>query len=406
MNAVGIDVSKGKSTVAILCANKEVIASPFDVSHNPKELSELVTLLKTLDGDTKVVMEFTGNYYLPIALFLRNNGLFVSVVNPILVNEYSDGDMNVRQHKTDKKDALKLASFALDKWNKLPSFNANDDARLLLKTLSRQYNLYIQTKCALKNNLISILDQTFPGANTLFTTPKRKYDGHEKWVDFVLKYPHSECVSSKSLSSFAKSYLAWCRKYGYYFSEKSVKRVYAFACNCCPSLPLSESSAFLVQTAVSQLNGINETLAALAAEMNLLASALPEYNVVMSLFGVGSILGSQLMAEIGDVLRFPNKKSLVGFSGIDAPPFQSGKFNPKSRAISKRGSAALRKTLFQVMSVILQHAPADNSVYRFMDKKRTEGKHFYVYMTAGANKFLRIYYARVTEHLRSLQLVA
>lgn len=34
-----------------------------------------------------------------------------------------------------------------------------------------------------------------------------------------------------------------------------------------------------------------------------------------------------------------------------------------------------------------------------MDKKRSEGKHFYVYMTAAANKFLRIYYARVTEHL-------
>lgn len=34
-----------------------------------------------------------------------------------------------------------------------------------------------------------------------------------------------------------------------------------------------------------------------------------------------------------------------------------------------------------------------------MDKKRAEGKHYFVYMTAAANKFLRIYYARVTEHL-------
>ena len=79
MNAVGIDVSKGKSTVAILRPFGEIIISPFDVSHNPKELSELVTLLKTLDGDTKVVMEYTGTYYLPIALFLRNNGFFFSV---------------------------------------------------------------------------------------------------------------------------------------------------------------------------------------------------------------------------------------------------------------------------------------------------------------------------------------
>ena len=61
MNAVGIDVSKGKSTVAVLRPFGEIIVSTFDVSHNPKELSELVTLLKSLDGDTKAVVDFAGN---------------------------------------------------------------------------------------------------------------------------------------------------------------------------------------------------------------------------------------------------------------------------------------------------------------------------------------------------------
>ena len=120
------------------------------------------------------------------------------------------------------------------------------------------------------------------------------------------------------------------------------------------------------------------------------------------MYGVGPVLGSQLIAEIGDVARFKNKKSLVAFAGLDSPPFQSGTYNIKSRSISKRGSASLRKTLFQIMSIILQNAPKDNSVFQFMDKKRSEGKHFYVYMTAGANKFLRIYYARVTEQLNLL----
>ena len=139
--------------------------------------------------------------------------------------------------------------------------------------------------------------------------------------------------------------------------------------------------------------------------MDLLTSSLPEYDTVMSLFGVGSVLSSQLIAEIGDVSRFHNKKALVGFTGI-TPPFQSGNFNPQLRSISKRGSATLRKTLFQIMAVILQNAPADEPVFLFMDKKRSEGKHFYVYIMAGANKFLRIYYARVIEHLNSLQKAA
>ena len=38
-----------------------------------------------------------------------------------------------------------------------------------------------------------------------------------------------------------------------------------------------------------------------------------------------------------------------------------------------------------------------------MDKKRSEGKHFYVYMIAGAAKFLRIYYATVTHYLRTIE---
>ena len=399
MNAVGIDVSKGKSTVAILRPFGEIVVSPFDVSHNPKELCELVTLIKSLDGETKVVMEYTGNYYLPIAQFLHNKGIFVSVINALLVHDY--GYKSLRKAKTDKKDAIKLASFALDRWLDLPRFSASSDTRTVLKTFNRQYTQYCKLKIMLKNNLISLLDLTFPGVNSLFSSPAKKDNGHEKWVDFVLKFPHSECVSSKSFASFSKAYLSWCRKYGYNFSEIKARKIYDFACNSSPSLPVSDSSISLISSAVSQLISISETIANLALQMNALASSLPEYNVVLNMFGVGSILGSQLIAEIGDVSRFHNKRALVAFAGLDAPPFQSGNFNAQSRSISKRGSANLRKTLFQIMSVILQNSPSDNPVFQFISKKRSEGKHFYVYMNAAANKFLRIYYARVSEFLNS-----
>ena len=122
----------------------------------------------------------------------------------------------------------------------------------------------------------------------------------------------------------------------------------------------------------------------------------------MQMFGVGPALGPQLMAEIGDVRRFHSKKALVAFAGIDAPPYQSGTVDVRSRRISKRGSAALRRTLFLVMGVLLQNSPADELVYQFMDRKRAEGKPYKVYMMASANKFLRIYYASVKTYLDSL----
>ena len=138
--------------------------------------------------------------------------------------------------------------------------------------------------------------------------------------------------------------------------------------------------------------------------MNRLASLLPEYEVVMQMEGTGPITGPALMAEIGDVRRFKNKKALVAFAGIDAPPFQSGNFESKSRHVSKRGSPHLRRAVFLVANIILTLSHKDNSVFCFMDKKRAEGKHYYVYTIAGSAKFLRIYYARVTEYLRTQEI--
>lgn len=155
----------------------------------------------------------------------------------------------------------------------------------------------------------------------------------------------------------------------------------------------------IVTITAEQLNSTLETLCVLRHEMDELSSKLPEYDVVLSLFGVGKVFCSQLIAEIGDVRRLKSGKSLVALAGIDPPPDQSGKHDAKSRSISKCGSPSLRKTLFQIMTIYLQRQPADEPVYQFLDKKRSEGKPYKVYMIAAARKFLRIYYARVIQVL-------
>jgi len=111
--------------------------------------------------------------------------------------------------------------------------------------------------------------------------------------------------------------------------------------------------------------------------MQRLALLLPEYEIVMEMQGAGPITGPQLMAEIGDERRFTSKGALVAFAGVDASPFQSGTFGSKSGHVSKRGSPHLRRVLFTIYSVILQHSDPENAVFQFMDRKRSEGKHFY-----------------------------
>ncbi len=404
MNAVGIDVSKGKSTIAVMQPFGVVVASPYEVPHTESELMELASFLKKLPGETRVLMEYTGHYYEPVARALHEAGIFVSVINAMLVHGY--GGNTLRRAKTDKKDAVKLANMALDRWLDLKEYVPEDEIRQTLKIFNRQYNQYNKLKVMLKNNLISLLDQTFPDVNRLFNSPPRKSDGHEKWVDFALKFWHCECVCGISERVFTDKYRRWCSKSGYNFSESKAADIYASACGHVGTLPKCDSVKALVTHAITQLQAIEETLATLRAEMHRLAESLPEYETVLAMFGVGEVLAPQLIAEIGDVRRFENKKSLVAFAGIDAPPYQSGNLDVKSRSISKRGSASLRKTLFQVMTIILQNAPVDEPVFDFMDRKRSEGKPYKVYMIAAANKFLRIYYARVKEVLEDPQRIA
>ena len=399
MNAVGIDVSKGKSTVAVLRPFGEVAVSPFDVIHNDNDLNRLAELIKALPGESKVVMEYTGTYFEPIAQFLHNNGIFVSVVNALLVHDY--GGNSLRKVKTDKKDALKLASYALDRWTELDEYIPADEQRKTLKLLNRQYNQSIKIQTMMKNNLISLTDSVFPGINKLFTSPERQSDGHEKWVDFLKTFPHKDCVAKLYLSVFRAKYKSWCSKNKYNYTDSKAEEIHAYARSVIAVLPLNDSIQLLVTQAVTQLNTILETVSSIRREMDRIASSLPEYETVMSMFGVGKVYGPQLIAEVGDTRRFRNRRAITAFAGLDAPPYQSGQLDVSSRHISKRGSAALRKVLFQITEVYILNKPEDESVYQFIDKKRSEGKHYYSYRIAAANKFLRIYYAKVNQVLNS-----
>ena len=395
MNAVGIDVSKGKSTVTVLQPFGVVIAEPFEVLHTADELKKLVTFIKSLSGETKVVMEYTGAYYEPIANALYEAGIFVSVVNPIIINDYSTN--RVRKVKTDKIDALRIAAFTLDRWLELRKYELADTVRKTLKVMNRQCLNLNRILVMQKNNLISLLDSVFPGVNNLFTSPCREKDGHEKWVDFVLKFPHVDTVAKLSLSAFKVKYQSWCKKEDYRYSEPKAEKIHKYARTLVSTISPTESIKMVISDAAKALNSTLEALGKLHSEMDALSAQLPEYEAVMDMYGVGKILGSQLIAEIGDIRKLHSGKALVAMAGIDPPPHQSGTVDTRSRSISKRGSPALRKTLFQVIGVYLQRQPKDEPVYQFLEKKRTEGKPYKVYMIAAAHKFLRIYYARIKE---------
>lgn len=399
-NVAGVDVSKGKSMVSVLRPLGEVVAKPFSVCHTGSELKALADYLKGLNGETRVVMEHTGRYYEPVARFLHDEGIFVSAVNPKLIKDY--GNNTLRKVKTDKADARKIAHYGLDNWAELRQHTPMDTIRTQLKTLNRQQGLYSKTKTMMKNNLIALLDQTYPGVNALFDSPVRE-DGSQKWVDFATTFWHVDCVRRMSPTAFIERYRKWCKQHGYNFSESKAAEIHAGAQDLIAMLSKDTLTKLMVRQAIDALNAVSKSLERLKSEMRALAAQLPEYPVVLAMRGVGDSLGPQLIAEIGDVCRFAHRNSITAFAGVDPGADQSGSHDAKSVRTSKSGPPELRKALFLVMDCLLKTMPADDPVYCFMDKKRAEGKPYLVYMTAGANKFLRIYYGRVREYLASLQ---
>ena len=399
MNAVGIDVSKGKSMVAILRPFGEIGYSPFEIKHTSPDIKSLGDLIHSVDGESRVVMDHTGRYYEVLAHQLSEADIFVSTINPKLIKDF-DND-SLRKVKSDKADAVKIARYALDKWQNLKQYSLMDELRNQLKTMNRQFGFYMKHKTAMKNNLIGILDQTYPGVNTYFDSPARS-DGSQKWVDFASIYWHVDCVRKMSLNAFTDHYQKWCKRKKYNFSKSKAEEIYGKAKELVPVLPKDEITKRIIKQAVEQLNSASSTVEELRTLMNDTASKLPEYPIVMAMNGVGPSLGPQLIAEIGDVTRFTHKGAITAFAGVDPGVNESGTFSQKSVPTSKRGSADLRKTLFLVMDVLIKTMPQDDPVYQFLDKKRSQGKPYYVYMTAGANKFLRIYYGRVKEYLASL----
>jgi transposase len=395
MNEVGIDVSKGNSMITVRQPLDKIIVKPYEILHTVIELKKLAELLRSLNGETRVIMENTGVYHLPIADYLHKAGIFVSVVNAKMIHGYDKDPL--RKVKTDKADAKKIAEYGLAKWSKVRRYEPDNANRRQLLIYNRQYCHYSKTQTMHKNNLDALLEQVFPQIKTAFSKSYRA-DRHEKWVDFVGDFWHCECACSLSEAKFYEKFKKWCNKKGYHYRKSQAAKIYEISKKYAAVLPKDEFTETLIKSATAQINSIAETQAAVLRKMKELAKSMPEWEAVIEMSCVGENLAAQLIAEIGDINRFDSKKSLTGFAGVDSATHQSGTVNRQGEPVTKSGSPHLRRALFLILFNMLRAKP-DDDIYHFILKKKSEKKKFLVYMVAGFTKFLRVYYGRVKEHL-------
>lgn len=396
---VGIDVSKGKSTVAILSIEGEVIEEPFEINHDINGLNLLEEKLKDISKeDLKIVMEETGTYHLPVLGYLLDKGYFVVAENALKIKKYLD--RGLRKAKTDKKDSYKLAEYTCDNWYKLNKVRENDETYDNLRFLSRQYINNISVQVKQKNNFSNLCDLLFPGYYQMLDE-----NNFILGLEIFKKYYHPEIVTNKKQSQFVDEIDKLAKELGHKGAGITLaNKIYLLAQKTISPRPNNEFAQLSAISCADALILTIKTTTTIITEMDKLARELPEYDVISEMPGCGKKLTSRVIAEIGDVRRFKNAGSIISYAGLDAPPYQSGQFEATNRHISKRGNKYLRKAGYEVMKSIKSSCRLDNDLKSYIIKKENEGKSKKVAKIAGLNKFLRMYYGIVKKKYKQLEI--
>ena len=397
MIAVGIDISKSKSTVAILDSYGAALVTPFNMAHTQPEMNALVSRLKAFNEPVTILLEYTGHYHYPVLKKLQDEGFSVCVVNPYQMKKY--GDMEIHRAKTDKKDAIRIATFALEKSYRLVPYSFMEQKYEDLKFLSRQYQQRISFVAKLKVQLVNLLDQTMPGITKILELRSRNPEKCALLL-FIKRFKSFDEIQRIGKTRFLSAYTTLMKKTPDRYAPQKGLAIYELARESITTRGEDPYIWAAQDQCVDLLSTAQNAADEIIAQMQNIAETIPEYKVLRAMNGVGDRLGPVILAEIGDIRRFHSAKALNSFAGNDAPPYQSGQFESRNRHISKRGSSALRKACFEVMQALKLTKPQDDPVYQFILKKEQEGKPYNVAKMAGVNKFLRIYYARAMELYR------
>ena len=394
MIAVGIDVSKSKSTVAILNGDGSIRAKPFNVRHTADELLALVNYIKGTSEVPTILMEPTSHYHYPLLKAFQEANLPVCLINPYQMKKY--GDTALRKAKTDKRDSIRIAQYALEKSYSLIPYTPSDQKYEDLRFLSRQYSQRISILTVNKVQLLALLDQTMPGITSLLPLKSRDPDNCVL-LRFIKRFKSFEMIRKMGKTRFLESFQLLVRKTKDRCAGTKGLRIYELALNSVTTRGDNPLMAMTQEQCVALISTSQKAADEINLQMRTIAETLPEYKVLRAMAGVGDRLGPVILAETGDIRRFHSGKALNAYAGNDAPPYQSGQFESRNRHISKRGNPALRKACFEVMQALKLTKPQDDPVYLFLAKKEQEGKPYNVAKMAAVNKFLRIYYARVME---------
>ena len=378
MILVGIDVASNKHDIFIMNALGEVFNKHFTIDNTRqgyKKLLEQISLAKEFfkDSNVRIGLESTGHYSRNILHFLILEGYDVMFINPLLTNMDRKAS-SVRKTKTDSIDAKAICMFLIRNQNDFKPYTLSSYHIDELKILVRKRKSLLKQLNRISNQLTAYIDQAFPEYYKVFKNVLSK-------TSLTLLSSYASISELKRVR--VKTLIDLIRKssQGHHGINKA-EQLKQLVKN---SIGIdSESLSLSIKQCVTEIILINKhkhTIEELL-EHHLIESK----TTLLSIPGIGTITGSIILAEIGDINRFKNDAELLAYAGLDPSVYQSGKYEGNFK-ISKRGSSILRWAIFQAAKITVIHDPVFKAYH---EKKLSQGKHYFTAIGHSTKKLLRV----------------
>lgn len=395
MYVLGVDAAKDNSTVALVGSVGNTILRK-NIKHTVSDLDALSDEIKSY-SPLRVVMESTGIYHLPVRNYFVSKGIPTAVVNPFLIKRTME---TLRKTKTDKLDCVKIAKYGLFKWNELLLEGELDSTRTALKWVARAWYDRFHERHSCRSRLLIMASMNMPGIFGDIIPAKESSAGNYKWIDFFEAYKNISVIKAMSAEEFQESYRKWLTDYKYKNVKSQEVALYNTALNAIEGVELSSTMSRIIDTLIEEHRFLDRQVKELLEETVRLSLTTPEHGRLITITDMTDNLLAPIVAEIGNVDRFIDKKALVAYAGLDPKTYQSGELDVKSK-ISKAGSPYLRAFLFRTVDKMFKLRNDENVIYQHLRLKQSEGKPYISYMTSGCAKLLRIIYGTYHSSERS-----
>ena len=375
---VGIDVAKDKHDCFIISSDGEVLFDVFTIQNNIEGFESLLLKIKTVEKNpekVKVGLEATGHYSCNILGFLENKGLPTIVINP-LYTSLCRKSVSLRKTKTDKVDARTIACMIMSDVSLKPYSDKLYHSEEL-KSLTRYRFNKVSDRAKLKQSVSRLVNILFPELEKLVST----LHGNAVYT-LLSEFPGAHQIASANLKHLT-SLLETASK-GRFDREKADEIRETARKSISSYLP---AKSLELKHTIKLIRELSSEIDEIEAEIKKIMVAIN--SPILSIPGIGHNLGAMIIAEIGDFSRFENPDKILAFAGCSPTTYQSGQLYSSHAKMEKRGSRYLRWALLNATKYVCYWEPTFSA---YLEKKRSEGKHYNVAISHAAKKLVRLLY--------------